>query len=259
MRPPQQQRLGSPVVQQQYGGYRPQFLSQYQQPFVPRQQIQNQPLSFVQQQRQPQLAYQPQQQNQYGNRQNFQPQYGNNRQSFQQQTRQPLQLTAPPNQNQNQGMYPSRLTPNQRRPDQPYGVANHGQSNYRQKVSADQASGIDSPVTAQEAVTDENYPPPPPSEVTDESFHRPDDIYGGQDDYGNEYYYGDEPPDDRGALDSSAFVNFVGIETVCRNCDQSFLSKTKLHKYLRGGCQGHGTSSQTPKVPSNHQTEHPVH
>ena len=34
-----------------------------------------------------------------------------------------------------------------------------------------------------------------------------------------------------------AFANFVGIQTVCRNCNESFTSKSKLHKHLRQGCQ----------------------
>lgn len=56
--------------------------------------------------------------------------------------------------------------------------------------------------------------------------------YAGQDEHGNEVYFGDEyyPPN------QDQFSGFVGIETFCRNCDDTFPSKSQLHKHLRKGC-----------------------
>ena len=47
------------------------------------------------------------------------------------------------------------------------------------------------------------------------------------------------------------FAGFVGIETYCRNYQESFSSKTKLHKHLRVGCKHVYANEVLPARPSN--------
>ena len=44
------------------------------------------------------------------------------------------------------------------------------------------------------------------------------------------------------------FTGFVSIETACVNCDESFSSKTKLHKHLRSVYPGKVANSKMPQL-----------
>ena len=55
--------------------------------------------------------------------------------------------------------------------------------------------------------------------------------FAAQDNAGNELYYGDSVEHQE-----EPFIGFVGIETFCRHCNESFPSKTRLHKHLKSGC-----------------------
>ena len=46
------------------------------------------------------------------------------------------------------------------------------------------------------------------------------------------------------------FAGFVGIETFCRNCDETFPSKSKLHKHLRKGCTNEDSSACKSVLPA---------
>ena len=42
--------------------------------------------------------------------------------------------------------------------------------------------------------------------------------------------------DHEGYKEYEQFAGFVGIKTICRNCEQLFLSKNKLHRHLKTKC-----------------------
>lgn len=75
---------------------------------------------------------------------------------------------------------------------------------------------------------DHQYPEDAP-EIQEDT---PESEYAGQDENGNDVYFGG----DQDSMYDQQFAGFVGIETFCRNCDESFPSKSKLHKHLRTGC-----------------------
>ncbi|KAI4192033.1 MAG: hypothetical protein LQ350_008708, partial [Teloschistes chrysophthalmus] len=124
-----------------------------------------------------------------------------------------------------------------RRPWQPW-QGQQQQQGYQPKVPAYQATGHDDvgERSSKDPAPDDNADMSATS--VDESLHQDEFIYSGQDDYGNDYYY-NEANDDQG----TEFINFVdaAIEAKCRNCNESFPSKTKLHKHLRSVCK-HKTS-----------------
>lgn len=141
-----------------------------------------------------------------------------------------------PNANANQ--------PGFRRPLQPW--QGQQQQGYQPKVPDYQATGDDiGEGSSKDLAPDENVDMSATS--FNESFHQDESIYNGQDDYGNNYYYNEANDDQQGA----EYINFVdaAIEAKCRNCNESFPSKTKLHKHLRTDCtKKSSTISSASKV-----------
>ncbi len=156
-----------------------------------------------------------------------------------------------PNQNQGQGQ--NRWQNQRGRTDSrpPW------QQPYRPKALAYQASTRD----LSEGIEDENAAyhtesipsdTPGPSEGNDSDAFQ----FAAQDGAGNELYYGDavEPQEE-------PFVGFVGIETFCRHCNESFPSKTRLHKHLKTGCgaaEKNKDSTPSVSVPPKGRTTPPV-
>ena len=143
--------------------------------------------------------------------------------------RQPLQIGAPQNAsgstprppyagNQGRGQRNDRKFP---------GNGNRWQQSgtFRQKALAYQA-------TAEDAEEEPEQQGPPGEEGM--AYHTQEDeaySYGGQDEYGNEFFYSGQD-----GYSEEQFAGFVGIDTSCRNCSESFPSRNKLHKHIREKC-----------------------
>lgn len=83
------------------------------------------------------------------------------------------------------------------------------------------------------------------SEVQEDT---PESEYAGQDENGNDVYFGGDQ--DSPSMYDQQFAGFVGIETFCRNCDETFPSKSKLHKHLRKGCTNEDSSACKSVLPA---------
>lgn len=81
-------------------------------------------------------------------------------------------------------------------------------------------------------------------QIDDESSEDcPDGFYAAHEPENKEVHYSDKGFDE-------VFANFVGIETVCTRCSNSFSSKSQLHKHLKAGCIDGKPSA--PASASNH-------
>ena len=139
-------------------------------------------------------------------------------------------------QNQYANQYPSQY---QNRVSQPM-----QQQQFRPKAAAYQTYTDENEVQDEQVSWAENR------EGHEENNDFSDTFFAGEDEHGNEYYNVQEPP-----VIDEPFAGFVGIETYCRKCNDSFSSKTKLHKHLRAGCNAKNQSENTgnqSETSSNH-------
>ena len=154
-----------------------------------------------------------------------------------------LQITGPPstsgstsiprpnaNANSNQGGYPKR---NDRGyPDRGYSARNKQpwqQNGYRSNQTAAYQADTDHSTEDQSVANGQNESQYESQEQEQEAHQGESSAEGyPEDEYPEDY---DQPPHEE------AFANFVGIHTVCRNCNKPFDSKTKLHNHIRQVCR----------------------